>query len=286
MGTVTEKYTAIVTTNEDPDQRGKIKVACLGLLGDETTEIPIWVEPVHNWGWFTIPDIGEQVEIEVATDSDLDEIKNQTFIDSPRMIWRAKRFYADEPEDPAVATPVHNDFKTNYGKRRGFATPNGHILLFDDTEDNQKVMLSWKQEETYCYLTFDENGSVIIANKTGSLIFMDAVDGANSIIDEHGNTISSNTDGMKVIDKFSNIIELKEGVVQVLSQGNMILNASNISLEGASVDIVKGATDPVVKGTIFKTYNDTHTHSSSVGPTGPPIVPLPPTALSTAAKVK
>ena len=87
------KYWATVTNNVDPENRGRISVACVGLLGDEETELPMFVEPVHDWGWFYIPDVGELVEIEVIESSDEDEQHGQMSIDNLDIKWRSKRDY-------------------------------------------------------------------------------------------------------------------------------------------------------------------------------------------------
>jgi hypothetical protein len=73
----------------------------------------------------------------------------------------------------------------------------------------------------------DEDGSVIISNINGSLIYLNAAGGQVTIIDEHGNSYTSDADGMRLIDSFSNIIEMKDGVIQVVSQGGLILEASS-----------------------------------------------------------
>lgn len=67
-------------------------------------------------------------------------MEGQSSLEGLDVRWRGKRFYADAATPP---TPVHDDFKTNYAKRRGFATPNGHILWFDDTEGSEEINLVW-----------------------------------------------------------------------------------------------------------------------------------------------
>jgi len=281
---VRETYPAIVMDNQDDEQRGRIKVACAALLGDEESELPMWVEPDYDWGWFYVPDVDEQVEIVVTTSSDMDEAYGQSSIDDLDVRWRNKRYYTDE--DAEKPTPIHEDFLTNYGKRRGFATPNGHILFFDDTEGKEKIQLVWKQGgDKYQYLTMDETGSIVLANMNGSIVYLDAKNAAIMITDEHGNTYTTNEEGLKLIDKFSNIIEMKDGVVQVLSQGEIALMGGVLNAKVASYDLGDGADEPVMKGTTTQTHLDTHTHPTSMGPSGPPLQPLPPAALSTKGKV-
>ena len=153
MPVTTEKYEAIVSKiegfdNDEDEKRGAIEVICPGLMADDETPLPILCEPVHDWGWFYIPDVGEAVEIEVVTTSDRDEVWGQQTLEALAPTWRGKRHYTDvepEGEDPR---PIHVDFTdTNYGKRRGFTTPFGHVFLFDDTEDDQRIYITHMAEQ-------------------------------------------------------------------------------------------------------------------------------------------
>ncbi len=228
----TATYPAKVTFNADPDKRGVIRVACVGLMGDEDTEVPVDVEPVHDWGWFVVPDIGELVEIECVEGSSEDEQKGQASIDNLDLKWRSARYYGNDEGD--TPTPINETFTSkNYGKRRGFATPIGHVLMFDDTKGAEEITLSWNDGSAL--LTFDAKGSVTIKNKAGATIVLDA------------------------------------------EADKMVLTASTIE--------VNGADQAMVLGDLFKQYFDTHTHPTGVGPSGPPIVPMPPSTLSQISKV-
>jgi hypothetical protein len=150
MSHTIERYIATVTDNEDEENRGRIKVACTQLLGDEETELPDFIEADFSWGWFVVPDVGEQVEIEFVTSTETDEISGQALLEGgiDNIKWRMIRPYTDEEldgESTNVPAPIHPDFAENY-KRRGFATPLGHILLFDDTEGATKIFLTWCKE--------------------------------------------------------------------------------------------------------------------------------------------
>jgi len=174
MALNTATYPAKVTFNQDPDKRGVIRVACVGLMGEEDTEVPVDVEPAHDWGWFYVPDIGEIVEIECVEGSSEDEQQGQMSIDNCDLKWRSARHYGnDEGETP---TPIDEAFTSkNYGKRRGFATPAGHVLVFDDTTGSEEITLSWKKGAAL--LTFDAQGTVTIQNKAGATIVMDSDSG-------------------------------------------------------------------------------------------------------------
>lgn len=147
MPVTVEKYEATVSAIDGFDDeflnRGVIEVLCPGLMGDNETPLPVLCEPVHDWSWFYVPDVGEAVEIEVTTTSDRDETWGQQGLEALAPVWRGKRYHTDIETDGEDPRPIHDDFiALNYGKRRGFATPFGHVLLFDDTEGDQRIYLT------------------------------------------------------------------------------------------------------------------------------------------------
>lgn len=153
MTVATEKYDAVVTSNDDDESRGRIKVSCPDLLADlddALVELPMFIDPVFDWGWFVVPDVGELVEIEVDVTSDQDESFLQTTLDNLQPRWRTKRRYTAESdlEDNHEVRLPHSDFVSeNYGKRRGLATPFGHIFMIDDSEDGPRIQLTWIKEQ-------------------------------------------------------------------------------------------------------------------------------------------
>lgn len=228
----TATYPAVVTFNKDPKKQGAIRVACVGLLGDDDVEVPVDVLPVHTWGWFYVPDIGELVEIECVEGSSEDEQHGQASIDNLDLKWRSARYYGNEEGD--VPTPINPAFTSkNYGKRRGFATPAGHVFMFDDTEGQEEITLSWKDGSAF--VTLDAKGTITLQNKAGATFVM--------------NTTS---------DK-------------------IVVTAGTIELNGGE--------QAAVLGDLFKAYFDTHTHPTPTGPSGPPIMPMPPTTLSEIVKL-
>lgn len=293
MARVTERFLARVVANDDENHRGRIKVICPDLTGDPDTVLPNWIEGAFDWGWFVIPDVDEVVEIEVVTSTEMDETVGQSTIYNPEIRWRQKREYHAGEDEGGVATgtPIHEDFtSSNYGKRRGFATPNGHILLFDDTEAGERINLTWHalegEEDKYSYISFDPTGSILLGNKNGSLIHLDAANGSLTIIDENGNLYSSDSKGLKLVDKNGNVIELKGGAVQVLAPGSVVINCKTAQMKAGAVELGDGADTPVVRGDDWKTWAENHTHPTGVGPSGIPIQPILPAVLSSVATVK
>jgi hypothetical protein len=290
MAAVTQKYIAKVTDNQDDEKRGRIKVICPDFLGSDDTPISTWIEPALDWGWFYIPDVDELVEIEIVVSHHTDNHYGQSKIWDPDIKWRGTRFWGGTKDTTDAPRPIPNIFRdTNYGKRRGFATPCGHVIMFDDTEGKEKINIMWSRTEgeeiKVSYLSFNEDGSIIVGNKTGSIIFMDAKNGAMSIIDEHGNTYSTDSEGMKLIDKTGNIIELKDGVVQILGQSAFTVSCKDAHIQGEKVILAEDV-EPAVLGDQWKIIHDGHIHPTGTGPSGPPTPGTPiPSSTALSAKV-
>jgi hypothetical protein len=305
MSVKVERYNAVVTKNDDDKKRGRIKVKSAELTGDPDAEVE-WIEPVLDWGMFLVPDIGEEVEIEAIVEDDQNEdVPFQAFLDEPRIRWRGKRFESEEGKEPRPPHPLFTG--TNYGKRRGFSTPLGHVLMFDDTEGAEQITMSWtnKAGDKFAYISFDKTGSALLSNQNGAMIHLDAENAATNIIDAQpggSNLISMDAAGVKVIDKFSNIIELKDGAIQILSQKGVVVQGGtgvNVKAPAIALDAGGDADVFMVRGddlkmwieSVLKAWADTHVHPTTApgSPTGPAAVPLnppPATILSTAGKVK
>jgi large exoprotein involved in heme utilization and adhesion len=155
-----------------------------------------------------------------------------------------------------VASPVHNDFFAEaYGKRRGFATPFGHTLVFDDTEGAPTLYLTLQTQPleagaapeaaNFTRLQFQADGSVLL-----------------SILDQH--TLHVKVDGA---------VELKLG------------GGATLNVEGADADAVATLGDGAMSvaiaealqnyiDTSLKVEFDAHTHPTGMGPSGPPAAPM------------
>lgn len=275
----TEKFTATVTANDDPEKRGRIRVTCVGLMGDDEEEVAQWVEPTHQWGWFIVPDVGELVEIEVTTASSADEQFGQASIANLDITWRGGRYWGnEEAEEGHGKTDIPEDFTaSNYGKRRGFATPGGHVLLFDDTEGDRKITVTWKMagEDKRTSFSIDKNGSVVINTHAAHVFHLNAVDKSASFIDGNGNHMLLKDEKVSLMNKSSCCIEMDGDNIQVLAQGACTVSGKNITLDAGQIDLGKVPTDAVLMAATFLAAFDTHTHPDPAsGVTGTPVVPL------------
>lgn len=146
-----ELHRAIVSRNDDPKQQGRVRVKCQSLAGADV-ELPEWIKPCFPFvshamesgkgaGWFGVPEVKSEVEIEVNVGTSDDETDNETFISVPDMHYRAVLYSA--------ANPLPDEFKTNYPARRGLKTPSGHYMIFDDTKDKEEILFYHKDGKSF-----------------------------------------------------------------------------------------------------------------------------------------
>lgn len=266
MPTITERHEAVVSSIDDPDNRGRFKVKCPGLMGDADTELPVFVELVPDWGWFMVPEVGEQVEIEIVVASDRDEVWGQASIEALSPVWRGKRFVTDVeldkpfppnplvPDDGSVATPPHDDLVSeNYGLRRGWATPHGHLLMFDDEEP--RVSLLWVKDRLDPGEAPDPSKSTRVeVQSDGSFVV--------NVLDKHKLTLGA--DG-------SLKAELGSGTSLVVEN-----NGSDATLKlGDAAKSVAVAEPLKVIWEILESVFNAHIHPTGMGPSGPTATPAP-----------
>jgi len=257
MTVSTETFPASVMATNDPEERGRIRVSCTGILGDEDAELPMWVEPLHDWGWFYVPEVDEIVEVEVVSGTNLDEVAGQSSLNNLDIKWRSKRFYGNSEGDKP--TEIHPFFKgNNYGKRRGFATPFGHVWMIDDTSGAPKMTITWASERQ---ATADAKISQIIFDTDGTV---------------------------KLVVKGQHIIHIKEGEIEMQLSGGAALKVVG-SGGGAVTTLGDGAVAAAVAEHLETLYNsvksvfDSHIHITTAtvgsGPTpgviSPSATPFP-----------
>lgn len=291
MGKIVEHFEATVSSNDDPEKRGRIRVTCPGIMGDDEEELANWIEPVPMWGWFIVPDVDEIVEIEVVTSSTTDEQFGQASIANPDYKWRSsKRFWGnEEAEEGSGKTSIPEDFTaSNYGKRRGFSTPGGHVLLFDDTEGDRKITLTWKKEgsESRTSISIDKHGSFVMNTHASHLIHANAKDGSLSVIDGNGNHMLLKDEKVSLMNSAACCIEMDGQNVQVLAQGACTVSGKNITLDAGQIDLGKVPTDFALMATLFLAAFDTHTHPIPPTPQPPTITSVPSVPLSPNAALK
>ena len=216
--TGTKKFTATVTNVDDPEKRGRIKVTCPALLGDDTTEFKSWVEPEIPMGWFLIPEVGRQVTISISSGSNNDTVSGQSMITAGAS-WSAEIYTDDDGSNPAP-----QEFTAqNYSKRRGFKTPAGHVFLFDDTKAQEQVTLSWsggsKSQPKTSFLSLDKSGSIVAQDASGSLLYLNGGNGESSLVNKSGAYLTLGENGISMVDTHGNAFVTGADGISLVSNG-------------------------------------------------------------------
>ncbi len=302
-GTVRERYVAVVTDNEDEEQRGRIRVACADLMGvddsGEPIEYPVWIEPSFphlavgvdveedgtvDSGFFFVPNVGTTVEIELTVSSKADKSPGQSSIGNPDPRWVACLLV---PGD----TPS-SDFTTNYPNRMGWRSRKGSIMLFDDTDGDERAIFRGpaNADGLHSYISIEPDGSMLIATNLGHLINLQA-NGNIVIIDGYGNTYAtSEGGGIGLLTNLGSYVTVGEDI-QIVSGGNVTINASNAAINAAAVELGGTAVHSLIKGEVFQGLFNTHVHNfvNAFGVTAPTLTPLAPltgTELSLVSKTE
>lgn len=234
-----QRAIAVVSNNIDPLRQGRIKVTCSALLGDESSELPGWIEPALPWGWFIVPDVGQQVTILFTEETSSDVFRGESSITHPNIQWEgATHFTGPLAVD---GNPIGSEFTIkNYTKRRGFKTPAGHVLLFDDSQHGREVRMSWSggtpATPKSAFWSFDNKGSFAVQDAGGNVFYMNAkktgsLTGEVSMIHKSGNRISIDDDGISMVDKHGNAIVMNAAGISIVSQGPINVMGSDMIVQ-------------------------------------------------------
>lgn len=246
------KYRGNVTDTADPLNRGRIKVTVPSVLGEETSQ---WAEPAFpygggtDFGWVAIPPVDAAVLVEFIEG------------DASAPVWTGTLWRTDSevPEQ-------HSGQETKL-----FKTESGHHLLFDDTSGEERIVL---QSSAEAVVELDKEGSMALTGSDGAHVTIDAGSGEIVIEDANGNSITLSSSGINCTDSAGNVIETTASGVEV--------KGTTINIEGQSVTLGGAGGEPLVKGTTFMSLFNAHTHNCTApgAPSGPPLAPLTPAALT------
>lgn len=289
-------YRAKVIDNADPEGRGRVRVTCpavsrkgvldwapsvshlggkqRGLFFPPDVDDFVWVMfeegdprcPIYIGGWWGVDELGPDFKPE----ADGDKLKPPTVrgIQTPS---GHKLVFTDTEGKEAVL----------------LATKGGHQLSMSDVPGEEAVRLIWKNAEgKAAFLSFEKSGAFMVMNKAGSMLSMDPEAKTFALVDENGNTVAMDPKGIKVVDKDGNLFSLDGGEASLMTKGNVSVVAKAANLKTGSVTLCDGAAMSGVLGEMLMAWLSAHIHPTGVGPSGPPIMPPPPTILSKHVKLK
>lgn len=268
------EYDGVCVNNKDPEEQCRIKLTCPPVAGNK--EIGTWAWPRFMWsgkdsGTVMVPDAGDPVCV---------------------------TFRNGRPSYPMYTGASWPNVKgtNNYTPTgvyvngvpyvRMIRTKAGHELSFSDDPDNLNCKFIWHHpaDDKFTFFTINKDGSVQVSNHKGAVFEMRATEDdadLNMLVDSRGNSIIQDKNGTKIVDATGNVVEMKEDVVQVIGNKDVIVNSQAVNLKTGSVIIGDNAQQYVVRGTAwyqwfigtFIPHYLAHTHGTGVGPSGPPMPP-------------
>jgi len=282
-------YRAEVTSNEDPEERGRVLVRVVDL--GQTNDLKIWIPPLfemagNDKGFFFPPEKGDFVRVYFHQG---DPSQPHGYLGG----WFSQK---DKPKEFA--------YTNKRPEKRGILTRMGSGVLFSDEKDNQYVRLIWHKPEDsdpafsdakktasreggkFSFIELTKDGSIQALTSDGHGIIFDNAQESVLLLHKSGHSISMTTDGVTIADKKGNLITIDNGKVNVIAEGSVTIAAQSVNLSSGGVSLGSPAVASAVLGEQLLAWLATHTHSHPLGPTGPALVPPTPLLLSKSVKLK
>jgi Type VI secretion system/phage-baseplate injector OB domain len=240
------KYSGVVTKNDtDTNNTGIVMVQIPSVFG--TAEVP--ARPCMPYGHFFVPAVGTNVWVEFEAGD-------------PGYPIYVGCWYPNGATPPPAAISPPDD--------RVIQTASGHTIEIMDKAGDEKITIKHKGN---AFLNIDKDGSILIANQTGSYIQLDAKNNSATVVEQHGNLINMDNSGVSITEKSGKtVIQMTDDTV-VLMGSSIILQAPSVSLTGAA-----SAMPTILAAPSFVSMFNAfmlHTHATAVGPSGPPLPPGP-----------
>jgi len=167
---------------------------------------------------------------------------------------------------------ITENYSVSVGKTFALTSTQGtQAFILDATKDKEAIFLNHK---TGAQLVMDKDGSIKLTAKDGSFLFFDATTGAASIVSKTGDVISAK-EGITITDsEGTEIIKMKGGKIEISAKQDVVLSATNVSINAGSISLGAGASfSSTIAEKMMMAFNQ-HIHPTPTGPSGPPLVPL------------
>jgi hypothetical protein len=254
------KFRAFVADNQDPERRGRLRLTIPSVLG---SEVSLWALPCvpygggPDFGWFAVPPVDAQVLVEFLEGDINSPVWTGTF-------WRSEGELPTERADgPEPTTKI-------------LKTESGHYLSLEDREGEEVITLKSAKDAV---VEMNEEGSIALTGSDGATVTLDAAAGTLTIEDANGNRLEMTSSGIEATDATGNSISMTSGGVEISA-------SATIKISSTQVTVGTGGAEPLVKGQSFMSIFNAHTHNCTApgAPSGPPLMPLTPAALTVAMK--
>lgn len=270
-------YGGVVFDNKDPMKLGRVKLK-IGVLGKAFSTEWAWpVSPMSGVasGFFCPP----AVEATVFCMFLEGDSEHPVYIGG---VWSAPGGVSEVPEEFQRAEPTNRGFKTPGGhllefddeiQSMGvrFGTIGGHTLIFDDREGSEGIFLVHNKGSM---IQMTSKGSIIASALDGAAVLtLDAETKVAALQSALGAAIAL-TDKMVFADKSGkSSVSITETGVQVLGE-SVVVGAQSVSINAGSVNLGSNAVLSVTAAEPLAALFDGHLHMTALGPSGPPMPPL------------
>lgn len=142
---------------------------------------------------------------------------------------------------------VPEDFKKSPPTTRGYVSPAGHAILFDDDDSEKKVTLRWRDGQKEGYIQWDKDGNLVVETDSGVKITLTDNPGVSK-----GFTVEDGTNKVEATPLKMTVSHLSEKIE--MSAGQLVLDASAIlklkatQVQIAAQDFQFGGSEPAAKG--------------------------------------
>lgn len=269
-------YKAEVVDNDDPEDRGRVRVRVPMLQVDGDAAIPNWALPAggapinraDGRGTYNVPAEGDQVWVRFQGGD----------VDVP--VYEPGGFHAEDE--------IPDDFKLP--DDRGWKTRGGHYLRFRDADDDRSIRV---QHASGTRIDLADGGAAEVRTHKGDRIELDP---AGAVAIEHRGGPRVEIDGSTVVAMTADgaKFELGPDGARVESSPKIVLQSKRIVADAAgTLKLGESASSPVPKGDVladwlqkFYQWAAAHTHPTPQGPTSPsPQTPPPPPGPSMLSKL-
>lgn len=246
-------YRAQVTSNEDPEHRGRILVKVPAIFGDDP--LPNFVEPKDfrgggpTKGEFYPPDVDDWVYVEFEG--------GDTRFPVYTGGWHAQGELSEDEFTHDGDAPKVKGFQNKYGHVFKFSeedakqkvymsTPKGHFLILDDTDGSEAVHVI---HSSGARLVLDEDGSFKFSGADGAFVALDATQSAVMVNSSQGATVTLKDDITVMSSDGGGVLNVAAGQVQFTTDGDLVEGSNThtintgsfaVSTQGAGLSIGSG----------------------------------------------
>lgn len=247
-------YRAVVCSNQDPQNQGRVQVRYLQFEGESEDKPSEWASLCQPYassgsGMFFLPEKNDEVLVYLEGG----DLEHPTVLGT---------LYTGNNKPPVTDKGSHgnSDGKNNL---KFIRTRSGHILSFDDSS---------------------ESNGILIQDSKGSKFHLNAQQESLEITDKNSNRISMEGDKVIVENSKGARITISGEKIEVESK-SITLSAEKVSVEKAnSIELGSGASEALIKGQSFMQLFNAHTHMCAPGASSPPTSPMTPAMLSQKVK--